>query len=63
MEHKNITVLVIIDLNAAFDTADHKVLLKVLQKSFGIESMVWSGSVVIYHQDFSKSTLVRLTQI
>ena len=39
MEHKNITILVIIDLSATFDTVDHKVLLEVLQKCFGVESM------------------------
>ena len=39
MEHKNITILVIIDLSTAFDTVDHKVLLEVLQKCFGIDGM------------------------
>ena len=39
MEHKNITILVIIDLSAAFFTVDHKVLLEVLQKCSGIEGM------------------------
>ena len=39
MEHKNITILVIIDLSAAFVTVDHKVLLEVLQKCFGVEGM------------------------
>ena len=37
MEHKNITILVIIDPSAAFDTVDHKVLLEVLHKCFGVE--------------------------
>ena len=37
MEHKNITILVIIELSAAFDTVDHKVLLEVLHKCFVVE--------------------------
>ena len=36
MEQKNITILVIIDLNVALDTVDHKVLLEVLHKCFGV---------------------------
>ena len=39
MEHKNITILVIIDLSKAFDTVNHNVLLEALQKCFGIEGM------------------------
>ena len=39
MEHKNITILVIMDLSEAFDTVDHNVLLEVLHKCFGIEGM------------------------
>ena len=41
MEHKNITILVTIVLSAAFDTVDHKVLLEVPQKCFGIEGMAF----------------------
>ena len=39
MEHKNITILVIIDLSAPFYTVDHKLLLEILQKWFGTEGM------------------------
>ena len=48
MKHKNITILVIIDLSAAYDTIDHKVLLEVLQKWFGVEGMAldWFQSYI-----------------
>ena len=39
MEHKNITILVIMDLSVAFDAVNHTVLLEVLYKCFRIEGM------------------------
>ena len=39
MEHKNITILIIMGLSAAFDTVDHGVMLEVLHKCCGIEGM------------------------
>ena len=39
MVHKDITILVIMDLSMAFYTVDHDVLLEVLHKCFGIEGM------------------------
>ena len=39
MEHMNITIPVIMDLIVAFDAIDHKVLLEVLHRCFGIEGM------------------------
>ena len=38
-EHKDITIIVIMDLSVTFDTVNHTVLLEVLHKCFGIEGM------------------------
>ena len=40
MENGMVTVLVAIDLSAAFDTVDHDILLNVLEKEFGITGNV-----------------------
>ena len=40
MENQTVTVLVILDLSATFDTLDHDLLLDVLEKQFGITDAV-----------------------
>ena len=36
MQGQHITMMVILDLSAAFDTADHNILLKILENQFGV---------------------------
>ena len=39
MEKKNVTAMITLDLSAAFNTVNHKVLLTTLQSNFGIKGM------------------------
>ena len=38
-DNKEVTVLIGLDLSAAFDTVDHEILLERLQTEFGVEGM------------------------
>ena len=46
MEHQKVTSLVAIDLSAAFNIVDHNILLRVLEKMFGVQDtcLAWFRS-------------------
>ncbi len=47
MEHQKVTLLVLIDLSAAFDTIDHNILLARLEDKFGI-----TGKALQWHKSY-----------
>ena len=46
MEEQHITIMVILDLSAAFDMVDHNILLKILENQFGVTdtALKWFNS-------------------
>ena len=43
MDNQRVTLLVLLDLSSAFDTVDHKVLLRCLETTFGIRDTALQG--------------------
>jgi hypothetical protein len=48
MNRQHVTLLVILDLSAAFDTVDHNIMLERLKYSFGIQDQLlkWYTSYI-----------------
>lgn len=67
MDNEEVTLLVMLDLSAAFDTIDHNILIDILKKDFGIvdNALQWFRSylankrqlVVIDRCEFSEFTV------
>ena len=47
MEKQKVTLLVLVDLSAAFDTVDHKLVMDILHSKFGI-----SGTALQWHESY-----------
>ena len=43
MNNQRVTLLIMLDLSAAFDTVDHDTMLRRLEYSFGIQGKALSG--------------------
>ena len=54
MEKKDINVLIMLDLSAAFDTVSHKVLINLLEKQFGV-----SGTALMWFQNYLHNRKVK----
>ena len=54
MDEQKLTLIVLLDLSAAFDTVDHKILLDILRWDFGVEgcALKWFKSYLEYRTQY-----------
>ena len=57
MNRQHVTILVLLDLNSAFDTVDHNIRIRPLDMSFGITgtSLQWLGSYLSGHSQHERT--------
>ena len=54
MDQREVTLLVLLDLSAAFDTVDHEIMLEILKSSFGVNgsALGWIKSFLSDRKQF-----------
>ena len=64
MDKQEITCLILLDLSAVFDTIDHEILLRMLEKRFGIKGAVnkWTESHITNQYQHIIIWAIRVTQ-
>ncbi len=63
MDQREVTLLVLLDLSAAFDTVDHEIMLEILKSSFGVNgsALGWIKSFLSDRKQFVSGTTTSST--